>query len=237
MAISRAVVLETLHQKHLTCTNIEEYKTLDSILHLKCEQGHEFDATFRTVRDDRFKCNACEGKSSLGTLFFGKEPPSKNGKRIISIDNATKNIGIAVFDNGKLVHQQLVEFEGETVERMLANRNFIKNTVVKKWKPDLIVLEDIQSQKNVQVFKSLAMLLGSTVVLLKEENIPYEIVLSAKWRAHFMIKGERVSDKLQAIDKVMQMYGIIVPDDVAEAILLGKYAVDAVNITKPIKLF
>jgi Holliday junction resolvasome RuvABC endonuclease subunit len=237
MAISRAAVLETLHQKKLTCSNIQDYKTLDSVLHLKCERGHEFDLTFRTVRDDRWKCNACEGKNSLGVLFFGSEPPSKNGKRIVAIDNATRNIGIAVFDNGKLVHQQLVEFEGETIERMVANRNFIKNTVIKKWKPDLVVLEDIQSQKNVQTFKALAMLLGSTVVLLKENNIAYETVLSTQWRAHFMISGERVADKLQAIDKVMQMYGIIVADDVAEAILLGKYAVDAINTTKPIKLF
>jgi hypothetical protein len=35
----------------------------------------------------------------------------------------------------------------------------------------------------------------------------------------------------------MNMYGVVVADDVAEAILLGKYAVDAINITKPIKLF
>ena len=97
MAISKNVVIETLKQKGLTCSNISEYKTLDTILQLKCQHGHEFNATFRTVRDDRFKCNACEGKSSLGTLMFDIEPPSKNGKRIVAIDNATKNMGIAVF--------------------------------------------------------------------------------------------------------------------------------------------
>ena len=88
-----------------------------------------------------------------------------------------------------------------------------------------------------QVFKALAMLLGSTVTLLKECGIPYELVGSTKWRSHFMISGERVSDKAQAIDLVMQMYGIVVTDDVAEAILIGKYSVDAVNTTKPMKLF
>ena len=237
MAISRSSVLETLKQKGFSCLNIQDYKTLDSILKLKCTKGHELSVNFRTARDERFKCVFCEGNNSIGTLVFGENPPSKNGKRIVSIDNATKHVGVAVFDNGKLVHHKLVEFSGEIIDRMVQNRKFIENTIIKQWKPDLIILEDIQSQKNIQVFKSLAMLLGSTEVLFKQYNIPYEVVSSAKWRSHFMISGDRLEDKVQAIDKIMNMYGIVVVDDVAEAILLGKYAVDTINITKPIKLF
>lgn len=238
MAISRTVVLETCKQKHFSCLNIDEYKTLDSKLILKCENNHTIETTFRTARDDRFKCPWCEGKASLGTFTFGTEPPAKSGKRIVAIDNATKHVGISVFDNGKLVHYELKTLCGdEQIERMLNNRVFIRDVIIKKWKPDLIVIEDIQSQKNILTFKSLSMLLGSTLTLLKEHRINYELVLSSKWRAHFMIKGERVADKAQAIDKVMQMYGIVVTDDVAEAILLGKYAVDVININKPIKLF
>lgn len=237
MAISRDVVLETLAQKGFNCSNINEYKTLDTILHLSCAKGHQIDVNFRTARDSRFKCMVCEGKNSLGTLAFGTKPPVKNGKRIVAIDNATKNIGVSVFDNGKLVFHTAYEFNGEMIDRMLMNKQFLEETIIKTWKPDLIVLEDIQSQKNVQVFKSLAMLLGSTVVTIKSYNIPYELVSSVKWRAHFMISGERIADKAQAIDKVWNMYNIIVTDDVAEAILLGKYAVDSVNINKPMKLF
>lgn len=237
MSISRASVLETLQAKGFRCSNIQEYKTLDTVLKLECDKGHKIDATFRTARDDRFKCPICEGKSSLGTLFFGEEPPAKSGKRIVALDNATKHVGVAIFDNGKLVFQCLKQFSGETVDRMLFNREFIEDTVIAKWKPDLIVIEDIQSQKNIQIFKTLAMLLGSTLVSVRAHNIPYELVGSSKWRAHFMISGERISEKVQAIDRVMQMYGIVVSDDIAEAILLGKYAVDAINTTKPIKLF
>ena len=237
MSISRSSVLETLKIKGFTCLNINEYKTLDTMLSVVCNNGHSLSIPFRTLRDERFKCPMCEGKNSLGTLLFNKEPPTKSGKRIVAIDNATKNMGIAVFDNGKLVHQELKELMGETIERMLQNRQYIQNTIINKWKPDLVVLEDIQSQKNIQIFKTLAMLLGSTIILLKECGIPYELVGSTKWRSHFMISGERVSDKAQAIDLVMQMYGIVVTDDVAEAILIGKYSVDAVNTTKPMKLF
>lgn len=237
MAISRASVLETLTQKGFQCSNIEDYKTLDSELHLKCAEGHDICVNFRTARDDRFKCPHCEGKASLGTLMFGKEPPKKNGKRIVAIDNATKNAGIAVFDNGKLVHQELKTFEGETIERLLKNRKFLIDVVIKQWQPDLVVLEDIQLQKNVQLFKVLSMLSGNAQTALKEYDIPCELVGSTVWRSHYMINGKRIADKAQAIDLVMDMYGIAVPDDVAEAILLGKYAVHEVNKTKPIKLF
>lgn len=237
MAIAKSVVLETLTKKNLTCTNINDYKTLDSPLTIICGKGHTMTIPFRTIRDDRFQCYECAGKSSLGILSFGKVPPPKSGKRIVSIDNATKHMGVAVFDNGKLVHKELVVFAGERVERLIMNKNFIRDTIIQSWKPDLVVLEDIQLQDNVGVFKFLSMLLGSTEVVLQENDIRYETVLSAKWRSHFMIKGTRVQEKAQAIDKVMQMYGIVETDDVAEAILIGKYAVDTINSTKPIKLF
>jgi Holliday junction resolvasome RuvABC endonuclease subunit len=237
MAISRAVVLETLTRKGFSCSNLSDYKTLDSELCITCSQGHKFASNFRNIRDDRFKCLACEGKNSLGALMFGKEPPAKNGKRIVAIDNATQNAGVAVFDNGKLVHQELRTFEGETVDRMIQNRHFIMDVVAKQWHADLVIIEDIQMQNNVKLFKVLAMLSGNTQTALKEAEIPYELVLSTVWRSHYMINGKRVADKAQAIDKVANMYGIIVADDVAEAILLGKYAVDTISDKKPIKLF
>ena len=94
------------------------------------------------------------------------------------------------------------------------------------------MLEDIQLQKNVQIFKTLSMLRGSTMVAIRECGIGCEVVPSTTWRAHFMIKGDRIAEKAQAIDKVMSMYGVKVVDDIADAILLGKYAADASKITK-----
>ena len=45
-----------------------------------------------------------------------------------------------------------------------------------------------------------------------------------------MINGKtRIEQKKQAIEKVKTMYGIDVNDDVAEAILLGKYSVDCLR--------
>ena len=48
---------------------------------------------------------------------------------------------------------------------------------------------------------------------------------------------KELQEKAQAIEKIKQMYNIDVNDDVAEAILLGKYAVDAVRKVAVKKLF
>ena len=73
---------------------------------------------------------------------------------------------------------------------------------------------------------------------MRAHNIRTETVLSKVWRSHFIINGKtRLQEKAQAIEKVKAMYNIDVNDDVAEAILLGKYAVDAVRKVAVKKLF
>lgn len=53
-----------------------------------------------------------------------------------------------------------------------------------------------------------------------------------------MINGKtRIQQKMQAIKKVKEMYNLDVNDDVAEAILLGKYAADCLKKEQTKKLF
>lgn len=53
-----------------------------------------------------------------------------------------------------------------------------------------------------------------------------------------MMKGKtRITQKQQAIALVKEMYGVDVNDDVAEAILLGKYSVDCLSRDQVKKLF
>lgn len=47
----------------------------------------------------------------------------------------------------------------------------------------------------------------------------------------------RQEQKKQSMAKVKEMYNIVVNDDIAEAILLGKYAVDCVRLNEVKKLF
>ena len=137
-----------------------------------------------------------------------------------------------------MIYYGKLTFSGAIMDRILKNRERMKS-IFNNWQPDLVVIEDIQYQNNnVQVFKALAMLLGSTYTCVRECGAKCEMVLSKVWRSHFMISGDRRAlQKKAAIDKVKQMFEIEAGDDVAEAILIGKYGCDCINI-KPInKLF
>lgn len=236
MRLTDQEIKDILASKGFICSNINEYVNLDTILHLQCEHGHNIDASIRTVRNANFRCSICDGQNSISNHVAIVNVPQKQGQRVVAIDNATEKVGISVFDDGKLVYWHLYKYAGETIERLVKNRQFLEDTIIKTWEPDYIVLEDIQYQNNnILTFKILAMLLGSSIVSVAAANIKYVTVLSKVWRSHFMINGKtRVQQKVQAIEKVKEMYGIDVNDDVAEAILLGKYSVDTINKNKKI---
>ena len=153
-------ILET---KGLKCLNIDIYKNLDTMLTFQCKNNHTIEASMRAIRNPHFKCPQCEGKSNINLL--DTNVPAKRGYRIVAIDNATEKVGVSVFDDDKLVFQKLYHYKGDTISRMVDNRNFLENVVIDQWKPDLIVLEDIQYQNNILTFKTLAMLLGSSLPL------------------------------------------------------------------------
>ena len=231
-------IKDILTTKGLTCLNIEQYKNLETNLMFKCQNGHSIEASMRTIRNAHFKCPECEGKISTSDALSNHTVAPKAGYRVVAIDNATANVGVSIFDDDKLIYYHLYHYEGDTITRMVNNRRFIEETVISKWQPDLIVLEDIQYQNNISTFKTLAMLLGSSLVSCAAKHTRTELVLSKVWRSHFMINGKgRIEEKKQAIDKVKLMYHINVTDDVAEAILLGKYAVDKLRIKEVRKLF
>ena len=227
-----------LDSKGLICLDIDKYSNLDTILTFKCKNNHTLEASIRSVRNAHFKCPECEGQASIG-IVNNIQPPPKTGYRIVAIDNATKNAGVSIFDDNKLTFYHLYQYDGDTITRMVNNRQFLENVVIDLWQADMIVIEDIQYQNNnIMTFKTLAMLLGSSLVSCAAKHIKVETVLSKVWRSNFMIGGKtRIEQKKQAIDKVKLMYGIDVVDDIAEAILLGKYAVDKLNVKEVKKLF
>lgn len=72
--------------------------------------------------------------------------------------------------------------------------------MIEKWKPDQVVLEDIQLQKidgqgeAVLTYKKLAHLQGVISNYLYEKSIDFLIVPAATWRAHSEIKGRAIEN-------------------------------------------
>ena len=104
-------------------------------------------------------------------------------------------------------------------------------SMITRWKPDIVVLEDIQQQQNVQIFKTLAWLQGVLIHTLFISKTPYSVVHCATWRKSCGIKGRSRSDFKKAAQLLVKSwYDVSVTQDEADAICIGHHA-----ITKELK--
>lgn len=145
-------------------------------------------------------------------------------------DQATQNFGISIFDDGRLVYYDVIQFVGETEERLVKIFNFLQY-FIEVCEPDFVMFEDIQLQANgasqtmFNTFKVLAELMGVVKMVLTKNKIRHECVLNKVWQSQFNIAGkQRMEQKKNVMKKVKQLFDIDVTDDVADAILIGKYA-------------
>ena len=200
------------------------YMTLNSFITVKCKNDHNIKATLNDLRKPSFTCPCCDKP-----IVFNNPRivPEKIGYRIIAFDQATEHFGLSIWDNGELVFYSLYNFTGDLVSRLLKIKQFIQQIVIDSWKPDFIVMEDIQQQHGAIItYKILAMLLGVIEVTCKENNIKYEVVSPNTWRKYAGTCGKnRKEEKILSVAKVKEKFGINVSDDVAEAILIGNYAI------------
>lgn len=102
--------------------------------------------------------------------------------------------------------------------------------MIDQWHPNEVIFEDIQLQKdefgeNVITYKTLAMLQGVLKNYCYEHGVPYKIVPPGTWREHSGVKGKTRSDRKKSGQiRVKYFYNLDVSNDVADAILLGRYA-------------
>ena len=218
--------------------DVTKYENLQTILVFKCKKcGEKLEEKFENIRNENWSCPHCNSQQVKKVA----KPPKKNGYRIIGCDQATQKFGISVFDDGKLVYFDCFEFNGDLDKRYADIMIFMEN-VVKMWEPDLVVVEDIQLQQGAiggyNAFKVLGGLLGIMKAVLAKHKVQHKEVLNKVWQAKFMIGGkDRVTQKKNVVKKVEELFGIKVIDDIADAILIGKWAANEKGNIKTNKLF
>lgn len=210
----------------------EIYVNLDSELHLQCPEGHQVYTSYKKWRRG-FECPNCQSNplKNLDQKIICKKP---NTKRVLAIDDATTTSGWAVFDDNVLIkYGKITMTQASAVERISITKQWLASMIV-NWSPDLVGIEDIQLQQfgeknsnnveGVTTYKVLAHLQGVLENYLFENNMNYEIVHTATWRAHCDIKGKSRTDKKKSAQlKVKDWYDIQVTQDEADAICIGKY--------------
>jgi Holliday junction resolvasome RuvABC endonuclease subunit len=143
-------------------------------------------------------------------------------KVTLSLDQATRITGYAIFNESDLIHVGQFELTDATIgARLVKYRNKLIE-LIKKYNVTQVLFEEIQLQQNVDTFKKLAMLYGTTMELLEEMKIKYDIVSSNTWKSKCKIKKTVRETEKQAAQKFVENeYGISVSQDKADAICLG----------------
>ncbi len=94
--------------------------------------------------------------------------------------------------------------------------------LIQKYNPDLVLFEDVQFQKNYRSFQLLSQLQGAIIYLLCVKNIAFQIISVNTWRKQLGFTArKRVEQKQEAINYIMDNFGIKCDDDEAEAICIG----------------
>ena len=199
----------------------EEYKNLKTPILMRCPKGHIVELTF----DDWRKRQLCpECQKSIGAERNKLPDPNPAAYRVLALDAATGTTGWSIFDNGKLIAYGtfMARQTDEATARIDQVKKWMEN-VCEKCKPDFVGIEDIQFQKNIIIFKTLANLQGVLENALYERGLPFAFTNSSSWRSFLGINegDKRDEAKKHAQTYVSARYSVRATQDEADAICLG----------------
>lgn len=147
--------------------------------------------------------------------------------RILSMDQSTRCSGYAVFENGEYICSGVVDMSKSTLATYERSFEMAKALwkIIKKYKPDCLIIEDTQQQNNVKTVITLARLQGMIIGYAEAHKVKVHILLPTQWRAAMgYSQGPKVKRgmlKQQSIDYVKNNYNLNLPEDEAEAICEG----------------
>ena len=219
----------------------DTYKNLQTEIEFTCPEGHSVITTYAVWRA-RHSCPVCDNpKLELSTKVI---PKKKDTIRILALDQATHETGWSIFDGQTVIKFGSISLgNGELDERINKLKIWLANMVA-LWKPDKVIMEDIQLQEkkqnrtwendsgdhvmNVNTYKTLAQLQGVLADYLYEKEMRYEFVHTAVWREKCGVTGKSRTDKKKSAQlKVLEWFNLNVTNDEADAICIGYYATAA----------
>lgn len=205
----------------------DQYKNLKTPMVFQCPKGHLVELTYEEWRKHK-KCPECEKQDSAGIVRNKIIPKPENAYRVIALDAATGTTGYAVYDNNKLTSYGTFSTNPDLPATVRINQ--VKKWLIDCiaiWQPDAIGVENIQLQKNVKMFQTLANLQGVLLDTIYEYHKGKStLTSSATWRSFCGINdgGERTEAKRAAQSRVRMIYSNISPNqDEADAICFGQY--------------
>lgn len=147
--------------------------------------------------------------------------------KIVSMDQSTRCSGYAVFENNRYIESGVIDMNKSKLETDKRSFEMAKELwkIIRKYKPEVLFLEDVQQQSSAKTMIVLARLAGMILGYAEAHDVEVHVIPSSQWRSMLGFKlgagVKRQELKQQSIDYVKETYGIEVPEDEAEAIALG----------------
>lgn len=146
-------------------------------------------------------------------------------KIILALDQATRDSGWSVFDNGKLIDFGHWSFSDDDVAMRI---NRLCQEIEKKideYEPNLVAIENIQLQQNIEMFQKLAWVQGALMCTCITKNVPYQLIRPSEWRAicDFLKENDKHRDNQKKIAQewVLTTFQKKCTQDEADAICIG----------------
>jgi len=143
---------------------------------------------------------------------------------MVSLDTSTKSTGYAVWSSGKFRCAGLITREGDDFAEMLA----MIWKFLEKEKPDIVVTELTVVVRNAQTQRRLSGILAVCNLWALLHNAYYEEIRPTVWRKYIgddadsKAPAKRNDLKRWSVDIVRKYTGLSLPDDAADAVLIGK---------------
>ena len=150
--------------------------------------------------------------------------------KVLSMDQSTRCSGYAVFEDNQYIASGVVDMSKSKLETNERSFEMAKALwkVLKEYKPDILILEDVQQQSGVKTVITLARLAGMIIGYAEAHKVKVHILAPAQWRAvlHYSQgpKVKRAELKQQSINYVKEKYNLDAIEDECEAVALNDAA-------------
>lgn len=153
--------------------------------------------------------------------------------KMISLDISTKKTGYALYSNGELFGYGCIECDEKCLEDRMKNMATNILNVIDLYSPNSIYIEETVVNRNVQVQRYLTRLQGVVYGWCISNNCEFNTLRPSEWRKLVGIdtgKKKRKELKEVALKIATTEFNIDnINDDTAEAILIGKAAINKFN--------
>lgn len=147
--------------------------------------------------------------------------------KVMIFDQSTRCSGWSFFADGEYITSGVVDMSKSKLETDERSFEMAKKLwkIIKEYKPDELVIEQVQNQSNTKTVIILARLAGMIIGYAEAHGIKTHTVEPAKWRSVLGYnqgpKVKRAELKKQSIEYVQEHLSVKMPEDQAEAVCIG----------------